>query len=309
MAVDSWYEGFIEEGPLASIVQSSNGQLVVNGTVITGLASYTAAEFISGSFDLTVARHVKVIDWHSANNGTSTPGSLWWIDPTAVTARKRQLVSGPIWNSSYASLLSTFPAASWPGMQARAADVGKGTVILEERSGRYVAQGGQGFLLQEVNGTVATPTKTLPGTAGAPQLFALSNSLIPANLIQQGDLGYFTFSAQRHQVGSMTIVCALGKSTTALTDAAMWTSAIATTDLAKVEGVCKLEFGSATVFTTNGTQGIQQTGGSGAGPRVDASANFDLGFDQYIKIGLSVKGTSTDTLDLLQASFLWVPAL
>jgi hypothetical protein len=278
-----------------------------DGNVITGISSYTWAEFIDAGFDLTVARHVKITDKHSANNATSTPGSLWWIDPTAVSARKRQLVSGPIWNSSFATALSTFPPASYPGLLIRAADAGKGRIVLEETGGRYKPQGGMGMLFNEVNGTLSSPTKSLGNNSGTlPQLFILDYPDLPGNLVQQGDTLFIEFDTQRHGVGTMTLVLCLGTSLAVLTDAVIWSSPIATTDLAKPAGVIKIDVGSNTSMSTNGAQGIQQTGGSGAGTRTSVTANLDFTVAQKFKMGLSAKATDAETFDLMQFSCMWV---
>lgn len=105
---------FFENGWL-KIVRIINGSLTDSyGNVIPGVASYTWAQFIDASFDLTVARFVHVSDRHSTTDGTSTPGSLWRIDPSATDIRKRNLVSGAIYYSTYAIAIAEVPVASWP---------------------------------------------------------------------------------------------------------------------------------------------------------------------------------------------------
>ena len=44
-----------------------------SGNVISGVASYTWADFTAGGFDLTAARHINVTDKHSSISG------VWWV--------------------------------------------------------------------------------------------------------------------------------------------------------------------------------------------------------------------------------------
>ena len=92
-----------------------------SGNVISGVASYTWAQFTAGDFDTSIARYVHVSDRHSTTDGTSTPGSLWRIDPTAASARKRNLMSGPIY---FATLAAAPDPASWPTLEIFAANIG-----------------------------------------------------------------------------------------------------------------------------------------------------------------------------------------
>ena len=72
-----------------------------SGNVISGVALYTWAQFTAGDFDTSIARYVHVSDRHSTTDGTSTPGSLWRIDPTATAIRKRNLVSAAIYYGTF----------------------------------------------------------------------------------------------------------------------------------------------------------------------------------------------------------------
>lgn len=94
-----------------------------NGNVISGVASYTWAQFTAGDFDTSIARYVHVSDRHSTTDGTSTPGSLWRIDPTATAIRKRNLVSAAIYYSSFAAAIAEVPVASWPNHKIYPDDV------------------------------------------------------------------------------------------------------------------------------------------------------------------------------------------
>jgi hypothetical protein len=276
---------------------AATGIFYNNGVAITGLPAYTWAEFNNSGFDLTVARHVKVTDKHSCKNGTSTPGSLWWIDPTAATVRKRNLVSGPLYSATFANILSTFPAATWPGLECYSADIKQ---VVYSNATNYRLVNTIGTISQEVNGTIASPTKSLPGTAlsGGQQLFTLSQPTIPANLVQPGDVLVVEFRCARHGVGSMVGMVALGTSAN-ITDGLVWNTGLFNTDNGKVGGTMRLDVSSNTSFITNSVKALQLTGTDTAG-LVDSTTNVNFAADQTFKIGLTVKATNTDTYDLLK---------
>ena len=109
-----------------------------NGVAISSIASYTWAQFNAGGFDLTVARFVHVSDRHSTMDGTSTPGSLWRIDPSATAIRKRNLVSGAIYYADYPTMIADVPVASWPNLKVWiASGVGLGGAELYNNGTRY----------------------------------------------------------------------------------------------------------------------------------------------------------------------------
>lgn len=109
-----------------------------NGIAVNSVASYTWAQFIDASFDLTVARFVHINDRHSTTDGTSTPGSLWRIDPSATAIRKRNLVSGAIYYATYATMIAEVPVASWPNLKVWiASGVGLGGAELYNNGTRY----------------------------------------------------------------------------------------------------------------------------------------------------------------------------
>lgn len=105
-------------------VTYSNGNFYdSSGNLISGVASYTWAQFTAGDFDTSIARYVHVSDRHSTTDGTSTPGSLWRIDPSATAIRKRNLVSAAIYYSSFAAAIAEVPVASWPNHRIYPNDV------------------------------------------------------------------------------------------------------------------------------------------------------------------------------------------
>ena len=77
----------------------------------------------TGDFDTSIARYVHVSDRHSTTDGTSTPGSLWRIDPTATAIRKRNLVSAAIYYGTFATAIAEVPVASWPNHRIYPNDV------------------------------------------------------------------------------------------------------------------------------------------------------------------------------------------
>ena len=208
-----------------------------------------------------------------------------------------------------AATLAIGVGAKWEDTEFYCDDVAGGNLKLKHNGSRFVPTSAQGYLFNEVNGTLASPTKTIPNGA-APQGWTFNNPKIPGGLVQAGDTLWAEFSGQRHGTGAQTLVMALGTSSaiTDLTDAQFYSQNLATTDLAKVEGVCKLIVGANTSMSTNGSNSIQQTSGSGAGTRSSVTANLDFTADQYFKGGLTVRGTTTETVDLLQFSCLWIPA-
>jgi len=106
----------IFEGQPQTIIYDPTTDIITdaNGNVISGVASYTWAQFTDAGFDTSITRYVHVSDRHSTADGTSTPGSLWRIDPTVTSVRKRNLMSGPIYYATFALAVAEVPAASWP---------------------------------------------------------------------------------------------------------------------------------------------------------------------------------------------------
>ena len=216
-------------------------------------------------------------------------------------------IGGSLFFDTYAQAFAQVPAASWPRLKFFCLNVAGGSLELENRNGRVRPSGGSGYLLNEVNGTEAAPIKYLGDNSGVlPQLFTLNNPNLPGGLVQAGDILWYHFDLQRHGTGAMTPVLCIGTSASGLSDAAIWTNSIATTDLANIAGFCKVLVGTNTSASTNSTAGLQQTGSGGAGTRLTITANLNFAADQVLKFGLSVKGTNTDQLDLLQLSCLWV---
>lgn len=123
-------------------ISRSGGAIVdlldYNNVSILQVQNYTWAQFIHASFDLTTARYVTVTDRHSSNDGVVTAGSLWKIDPTGGTGRKRILMSGALYYATYAAAVAEVPPASWPGLKIFVpVGVGLGGAELVSNGTRY----------------------------------------------------------------------------------------------------------------------------------------------------------------------------
>lgn len=182
MAVDSWYEGFLEEGPLAGLIQYVNGSMNVNGVLIGGVASYTWVQFNDPSFDLTVDRYVHIVDRHSTMDGVSTPGSLWRIDPTATDIRKRNLVSGPIWYATFSAAILDVPIANWPNHRIVTADTGKNELFNNGTRYAFKQKG-----LVQMAASIASSSDWFVGT-GSITTTVLTITAVSAGLLAVGDI-------------------------------------------------------------------------------------------------------------------------
>ena len=204
----------------------SNGNFYDSaGNIISGVASYTWAQFTAGGFDTSIARYVHVSDRHSTTDGTSTPGSLWWIDPTATATRKRNLVSGPIYYATFALAVAEVPAASWPnhciwvgtGCGLGGAElISNGTRYAHKQKGRILMAASTAPIASDwFSGTGSISSNTLTITAVTSGVLAvgdivngagvLANTKITALGTGTGGTGTYTVDTSQ-TVGPITIV-------------------------------------------------------------------------------------------------------
>ena len=151
----SWVGKFFQNRGWLGITQynSTTGLFYVNGTAVTGVSSYTWAQFTDAGFDLTVARHVVVTDKHSSTNGFG--GSLWYVDPTATSGNKRQLRSAPI-RATWATRLD---AATYPGLRHYFTDIGIDGSIWYSNGTRYKIYG-SGSCVLKIDADIAIASST-----------------------------------------------------------------------------------------------------------------------------------------------------
>ena len=281
-------------------VTYSNGNFYDSaGNLISAVASYTWAQFTAGDFDLTKARHVHVSDRHSTTDGTSTPGSLWWIDPTATDIRKRNLVSGPIYYSSYLSAITELPMASWPTMRIRCADVGNGRFPLNCNGTRYIPEG-RVILLKQVYGTKASPTKTEAAGSTA-WTYNIGSPQFPANLFASPDSLNLKLRLQRHgATATMVVKAALGTAGDN-TDASLWINTLPATDLLISPAEVYIDVCDSTHMMTNQVNG--QSGSGAVNSIVDITANINT--TSILKFSITGTKNTSDSVDLLSYSLEW----
>lgn len=287
----------------AGYVYYSGGELNYSGGVISGVASYTWAQFNDVLFDTTLARYVHITDRHSTTDGTSTPGSLWWVDPTATAIRKRNLVSGPIYYSTYAAAIADVPVATWPTMRIRCADVGNARFQLVSNGTRYLPEGGRVYLSKNVYGTLALPTNTI-GTGTTAYQFNIGTPTFPANLFATPDTLILMLRFQRHFANAtMTLKASLGTAGDS-TDDSMYIQTIAATDNIQGGGFVISDIASSTKYITNTSNGI--TTGGAASYLLDKTTKFDT--TSIMKLAFTGTKNTNDTIDLLSYSLEWLAA-
>ena len=270
-----------------------------SGNVISGVASYTWAQFTAGDFDTSIARYVHVSDRHSTTDGTSTPGSLWWVDPTATATRKRNLVSGPIYYSSYLSAITELPMASWPTMRIRCADVGNGGFPLNCNGTRYIPEG-RVVLLKNVYGTKASPTKT-EAAGYTVWKYNIGSPQFPANLFASPDSLHLKLRLQRHGATATMVVRANLGTAGDNTDASLWINTLPATDLLISPAEVYIDVCDSAHMMTNQANG--QSGSGVVNSIVDITANIDT--TSILKFSITGTKNTSDSVDLLSYSLEW----
>ena len=213
----------IFEGQPQTIIYDPTTDIITdaNGNVISGVASYTWAQFTDAGFDTSITRYVHVSDRHSTTDGTSTPGSLWRIDPSATAIRKRNLVSAAIYYSSFAAAIAEVPVASWPNHRiypndVKAELVNNGTRYAFKQKGRILMAASTAPIASDwFSGTGSISSNTLTITAVTSGVLAvgdivngagvLANTKITALGTGTGGTGTYTVDTSQ-TVGPITIV-------------------------------------------------------------------------------------------------------
>lgn len=245
-------------------LDSSGNFIDSNGSVITGMSTYTWADFIAGGFDLTVARHVVVSDLHSSRAGYG--GSLWYIDPTAVVGAKRQLRSAGI-----VTTWANRPAvASYKGLVIQVSDYNYASYYSDGTN--YIPTAPQLIYHNTGLGSVASPTSTV---AAASTKFTVTGGVptIPASMCYAGARLRIQHTCRKSgATGAAKFDTYFGTSGDN-TDTGICTATTVAGDTAYARANILLEFTSTTnaVCTYNSTEG----GNGSTGAILDRTTHID----------------------------------
>ena len=280
----------------------SNGNLYDSaGNIISGVASYTWAQFTDAGFDTSIARYVHVSDRHSTTDGTSTPGSLWRIDPSAASARKRNLMSGPIY---FATLATAPDPASWPNLKIFAANIGV--------SGAEMVSNATVYRLIQPYVTLANNLSLLSRAKGSSPDITTEWQPLPVRLyrdinnkcvMQNGDylVIHNAWAEKTGTTDTLSVQVRFGTGN-AITDTSILAVA-ATGTAAQIERIIRfMEIGRVDNVTVR-NRGLQSTVFQ-SGPLTTARAaditvpNMDSASDSYLNIGMYNSGLTDTALGL-----------
>lgn len=280
---------------LLKLVKLVDGELQdSSGNTITGVASYTKAQTADIGFD-TSQRHLLMSDVPVDSYGGK---ALFLYDPTRTT---QKLVQQKPWihQSTFANLLTNFPAASWPGQMATVDDV-PGVVLISNGT-RYVPLNGVACLVQKTFGTLTTPSLTATGSGTFNFTSGLGNIAFPVNLFDTGDL--LTLRGRVFKAGTggtVPVDISLGTGGTSA-DATIYSCTIPNTSGAIANILADIVVGSDTVVSSNLSVAF---GGNGAVAAAgDQSTNFNVG----AALLLSMSGTqaAADTVAMQYLTLEW----
>lgn len=121
MSVDSWYEGFLEEGPIASIPQydSTTGTFYVNGVAVTGLVSYPLPSDIEAAFPAASNTDLVAMATNIHETG-NYGGSLWKSNGVVYIP-----LFAPVYTYAAALALCNANTAAYTGARFTLSDVNK----------------------------------------------------------------------------------------------------------------------------------------------------------------------------------------
>lgn len=303
MAVDSWYQGFLREGPLTPIplLQYSESTPIGlidprTGLPIAPVAEFTWAQFITKTPADFGAIYVRVTDKHSSISGAG--GSTWFSD---VVNNKFALVSGPI-VTTWAARPAANLAYIGLGLEIRLSDYT--TYPNYFSNGTDYLPNGRQLLSHGVFGTLAAPTVFQAVDTAAHELTIVGGK--PKILGGIGIAGS-RFLVQGHwyrnnaTANAPSAAISLGTAAAYGTDPNIWGSGITNTAALSVycDTYLNLVSQTAVISSYNGIRG----GAGGASTGIDRTMAFAS--DQTFSVGLgAVASANTDKISL-QSLTIW----
>lgn len=284
-----------------NIFLSSDGSSIVgqNGTPISGVASYTWAQFIVNSSDPTVGIDPTVLCNYMISDRSIYPGGgapIFSVDP--LGAGNKRFLQSP---HMYVPLFSNRPAASdFPGMTIMIGDYGNCLAVSDGTD--WVAKGSQ-TVYEEQNGTLTTPTKSTTALSTS-HTFTTGIPDIPANLIVPGKTimrCYYTI--QRHgAAGTNDFAIRLGTVGNSSDPIVTFHSGIVATDLRQVRSTPRLTFPTASFFVSSRAQPDVANGTSIL--YEGATLQWDITAPLKTSVSVPTKN-ATDTIDLIDLRWVW----
>lgn len=286
---------------LGAISISGDNFIDADGNIITGLASYTWAQFIAGGFDLTVARHVVVTDTHSSISGYG--GSLWYIDPSAPVGSKRVCRSGGI-------------VTTWAARPTVSDFNGLDILLSDYNYARYRSDGsnykpvGRALLFNGIFGTFASPTLSVNLTNSA-QLFSWATQpKIPAGM----GITNSKFTVEAHiyrNVNTSTYAPVLnmyfgrGGNTS---DPVIWAETMS--NAASASGYPKpqlsLRSQQSILSSYTGAYGGGKLTASSAVERNGTPSTLDFAYDQFLSLQLAATATTPSPAETISIQTLQI---
>lgn len=272
-----------------------NGFKDKDGNYISGLETYTWAQFTDATFDTANTRRVIVTDVSQDGEGHS----LWEIVPTATLGNKRKLLSPPIYFSS----LNTAPYASqWKGLRIRCGNFGLGDgAVLRSDGARWRPEESNVILLANTQNHVHNASFTSMETAYAALLPVDANNKC---IMQPGDM----FNINEFVINKtgtadvLQVSLYVGKRGNTSDDIVLTSSGTANTSVtidmfnnkwirrADISGNSSIE--KITVDSLAGLSGSSTTAKSNPDT---LTFNLDSANNNYISLGYKVQTSSTDT--------------
>ena len=294
---------FFENGWL-KIVRTLNGSLTDSyGNVITGVATYTWAQFTAGGFDLSIARYVIVTDKHSSISGYG--GSLWYIDPSAPVGSKRICCSGGI-------------VTTWAARPTVSDFNGLEILLSDYNYSKYRSNGtiykpvGKALLFNGNFGTLAAPSLYVPLSSVGPQTFSWpTQPKIPANMGNVDseftiELVLYRDVATSGYAPVMNMYLGPNSNVTPTSDPIIWAGTMtAVVGYGRPRPSIELRGQKSILSTYTSVAGGGNLSAGSMVERLNPATTIDFGVDQYLQLILNATATTVAEKISIQSFKVW----